>query len=130
MKYILFIGFVLILVSCNTKKKMAKRSSIENLGQKKYGNAISLLYNESKTYVVVQHKKKMSNNTRFPTIEFTIYNAKSQEVLKTDIVPGGEIVWISDTVLEVRSLVGRPRPGQEGKKVKYRYDVSKNQKQF
>ena len=67
----------------------------------------------------------MSNNTPFPTIEFSVYQVSNNEILFSDVVSGGQLTWKTDTILVVRSLVGRPRFGQSDENILYKYNVIK-----
>ena len=130
MKYFLVILGIIVLVSChkNKTKTQSLEQKIEALAQQKFQDKYVIKWNESKDYAFIQKKRK-TNNSPFPTISFAIYNALTQELLHEDTVPGAQIKWFTKDIIEVNSLINRPRDIHESKKKPlYRYNVKTQQK--
>ncbi len=130
MKYILIALSVLVLFSCHRckTKSLSPEQKIEKIAQQKYHEKYTLQWNETKDYVFIQ-KKKAINHSPFPTISFAVYDSRTQKLLFEDTVPGGQIKWLTNDIIEVYSLVGRPKDIHTNKKKPlYRYNVKKHTK--
>lgn len=130
MKYFLIIMGFMFLASCQKHKTKAEvaQQKIETLAKKKYQEKYVVKLNESKDYALVLKKRKINNNP-FPTVSFSIYEVSTQKLLHEDTVPGGRIKWQSNNVIEVSSMVGRPRDMHGNKKKPlYLYNVKTTKK--
>jgi hypothetical protein len=126
-KNILIITSVIFAFSCSCSKKVKTPeniSSIEASANKKYGKKYNLKLNTTKEYALVFKKKDIRKNDPFPTIFFSVMDIKTNKLVYEDIVPGGQITWISDYEIVIKSLVVRPKDNStNGPKVLYKLNV-------
>lgn len=88
---------------------MSAIKKTEDSGQKKYGEKAKIKLNTSKDYALILNKKKTRKNDPFPTIFFSIMEVKTNKFVYEDVIVGGQVKWLTDDVIEVKSLVNRPK---------------------
>ena len=100
------------MFSCNCKKKIAKNDlETENLSTTENQDTINqnAYFNTTKEYFLSFKKQLHRKNNPFPTVLFSVTDVKKNAVIYKDAIPGGKINWISDFVIEVKSMVARPK---------------------
>lgn len=135
-KNILFLSSILFAFSCSCSKKTAKPENMsaiektEEEGQKKYGEKAKIKLNTSKDYALIVNKKKTRKNDPFPTVFFSVIEVKTNKFIYEDVIPGGQVKWISDDIIEIKSLINRPKDvHQKGPNLLYKLNV-KNLNRF
>jgi len=120
---------ILLSFSCSCKKNMKavqnSHDSLYEIASKEYTDNFDMIYNSTKEYVLVKKDKSERKNDAFPTIFYSIINSKSNKIIFKDVVPGGKVKWSSDYIIEVKSLVGRPKDilNSNNKRVLYKLNV-------
>jgi hypothetical protein len=111
----MFISIVLLTISCHCSKKTVDTgittslSTIEGKASQKYKGKYNLKLNSKEDFALVYQARKTRKNNPFPTIFFSVYNVNTGENIYNDVIPGGQVQWIDDYVIEIKSFIRRPK---------------------
>ena len=126
---------VFFTLSCNGTKKTTSTENIPNsdwveeFAKNKFEDEYVTDYNSTSEFVVVSKAYKIKPSDPLPTIRFHILENGTKEELFMDAVPGGEVKWIEEFVVEVISKRVIPNPEESSGPKTYKYHV-KNRKRF
>jgi len=122
---LLLFSSVLFLLSCSCKKKI---QSVDSTTKEETNIVLvandSLILNSTKEFGLKIEKKSNRKNDLFPTLFYSVVDLNSNKIVYKDVIPGGKVKWISNYILELKSLVGRPKDIYASKqKVLYKLNV-------
>jgi len=98
-KKILFL-FLFLIVSCTSveknidETKEVKKVSVEQVAHEKFGKNYSLDYNTSKEFVICRNgnRQRVASN---PPIKYFIYDINNNQIIEENVIPLGNITWVS-----------------------------------
>lgn len=137
MKILLTLGlgifiFLMNACKCSKQESVTVQSAPDSKVMSDMEQSTMSIYNSSKTYRIDILENKLGKNNRIHTLHYKLFQIKDQRLIFEDMVPGGKVLWISDTTIEVRSKIGRPRKiNTKEHPYLYRYNIiSKTKSQF
>ncbi len=112
-----------LLLGCGEKSGRAQDPipTPENAAQEKFGQDYRIWPNKTGSHALVTKEVRIRPNQLHPTIAFFVYDAKHGEMMHEDRIPRGEVKWINDEEIKVRSI--REVGQQKGSGAGYTYNV-------
>lgn len=126
MRNLLLVCFILLTCQPSTEK-MNDLTEIEQIATEKYNGKYIFNNNTNGTHTLCIKQNPDTDVQNFTPLNFFVFDNKEKEVVFEDNLPNGEVSWINDFQIKVRSFPGIVQPGKENPE-NYIFDLKSGKK--
>ncbi|MBL1214181.1 MAG: hypothetical protein HND52_12545 [Ignavibacteriae bacterium] len=121
---ILFVNLIAVLLfSCANKTTLTSEEIYS-----KFGNKYIYDWNIDSTYILAINQKGKISAAHLSPLEYFIYDIQNDSVLIKETLSGGNVKWVSPSLIQVNIVPGNIIDDEGLENLKYKFDIIKNKK--
>jgi len=107
------------MLSCHRSVSVTHENGVEKHATI-YGPSYGVKVNETEQYSIIFKKRKTDFGALFQDVMFSVYEHHSDQIIWSDTLRSGSVVWAEDYIIEVTSV---ERVDGTNTKSRYKFDV-------
>ena len=123
LQYLFTTSMMILFISCSTKTELTSEGI-----RSKFGTEYMYDWNIDSTYILAINKKGKISAAHLSPLEYFIYDVQNDSVIFKESVSGGNVKWVSPSLVQINIVPGNIIDDEEIGKLKYKFDVIKIKK--